>query len=247
MKKLFLLLVPLLLFAACSNDKEEAVNNITGEICSTLKQDNSPAGIMKAKDIYIKNFSSKFDLSKEEESEYLVKFRKCFANMGFTKEIKPFEQTIYGSAADYLTLKEKNLKIVLSNENAPAFSINMIFSGIKKYTDTAKLEIEGDIILLNNNKKALVKYNIYPVPDFYLTMQKGSGDFKFTAYLDAIWYPYGKNPFDTAAKYLSTIQKAEYYLLELNIKDKESKNKKNKEKNDQEILDNLQILSAPSN
>jgi len=43
------------------------------------------------------------------------------------------------------------------------------------------------------------------------------------------------------------MQKAKYYLLLLDIKGKGDKNKKNREENDQEILDNLQILSAPSN
>jgi len=248
MKTIYILILSLVMLAACSNDKEEAIENLTKQICNTLQKDNTPAGIQKAKEIYMNNFASKFDLTQKEQAEYLIKFRKCFANMGFSKQIKPLTKPVMGTVADYLTLKESNLLIALKNEQAPAFSVNMIFSGIKQYTDSNKLEVEGNITLFDNNKKKLVKYQIYPVPDFYLTMKKGSGDFKFTAYLDAIWYPYGKNPFDTAKTYLSMMQKAEYYKLLLEIKGKNQKNKKkNDDKKDEEILDNLQILSAPAN
>ncbi len=245
MKHLVIILFAVLLFTSCSDDKNSAIESISEKICSKLQDNPTSEGIKEAGDIFYNEFASKFTLNEKELSDYLVKLRPCFARMGFSKEIKPADNYFTGAVSKYLALKEDGLKIVLKNENAPAFSVDMIFTGIKKYLDSAKPEIKGKFILLDKDKNELAKYNIYPVPDFYLTLEKGSGDFKFTVYLDAIWYPYGEKPFDKAIEYLELMHKAEFYAIVLDFEG--NKKSKEDEDNDDEILDNLQILSAPSN
>ena len=245
MTKIIIIIFTLFAVISCSDEKDSAIENTKQRICEVLSQNPTPDGIHKAKTVWEKDFVQEYNLTADELPDYLVKLRKCFAGMNFKHEITPLNQALEGTVADYLKLKSENLQIILKNPEAPAFSINCTFTGIKKYTDSADFDIEGSLTLFDNTGKKLETYNVYPVPDFYLTMKKGSGDFKFTSYLDAIWYPYGKNPFDKAAAALNLMIKAKYYKIYLGIKGEKRKNGKEK-MNDDEILDNLQILSAPS-
>ena len=245
MKYFVLFVFSLFLVISCSDNKNETMENVKAKICSRLKDNPTPEGILQAGRLFENEFGSKYELSEKKLADYLVKLRPCFAEMGFTKEIKPMEEALQGEVSDYLALKKDVLKIVLKNVNAPAFSVDMEFTGLKKYTDSEKPEIGGSFVLFDKDKKELAKYNVYPVPDFYLTMEKGSGDFKFTVYLDAVWYPYGDKPFVKAAEYLQLMGNAEYYKMVLDLKN--SKKSKQEEEKDDEILDNLQILSAPNN
>jgi len=246
MTKILIMFITAFIAISCSNEKDSAIDRIQQKICSTLIESPTAEGIITAKGIWQNEFAKKFEITSKEQTDYLVKFRKCFASMGFKRNIKPLNQSITGTIADYLKLKNDNLQIVLKNEEAPAFSITCVFSGIKQYQDSTEFDVEGSLTLYDHSGKKIYKYNVYPVPDFYLTMKQGRGDFKFTAYLDAIWYPYDKNPFDKAAEAIIMMSKAEYYSFALGIKG-ENKDKNDEKMNDDEILDNLQILSAPAN
>jgi hypothetical protein len=245
MIRIFLLIFVVFAVISCSDEKNSAIEKTKQKICVLLNENPSPDGIKKAKAIWENDFVKKFNLNNNEKSAYLLKLRKCFTTKSFKKEIAPLDKPLSGTVAGFLKLRNDNLTILLKNPESPAFSINCTFSGIKKYTDSADFDIEGTLTIYNNNGKKLETYNIYPVPDFYLTMKQGSGNFKFTVYLDAIWYPYGKKPFDKAAGILTLITKAKYYKFELGIKD-ENKEKNDEKMNDDEILDNLQILSTPA-
>lgn len=246
MKSLLLVVLLTGFLVSCSNKEESAFEEVKSKICGTLQEDNSPEGIKKAGNIYKSEFSDLFELKEDEEAQYLTKLRSCFSDMGFKKQLRPYaDNPLSGSLSDYLKIQKTDVELILKNPEAPAFSIDFIFEGIAKRQDEKEYDIEGSISIYDSEKELLMTYNLYPVPDFYNTINRGNGDFKFTTYLDAVWYPYSKEPFEEALKYMMLMNEAEFYSVQLGVKgDEEKDKKKDDDKEYHEMLDNLEIMNA---
>lgn len=244
-----LFIISLFLLISCGNKKNEAANNVKDKICQILANDFNESKIIEAKKYFNSELTEKFNIDNQEVQKYLVMLRSCFANTGYTKQIKPLlDEPMTGSVSKYLKLKESVLLIELTNEAAPAFNVKIQFQAYAQRKDTADYEIGGSLVLFDEKKEELQSFSIYPVSDFYNSINAGKGDFRFTTYLDAIWYPYDAQPFDKAVEVLNLLNQAEYYRIILNIDGEENgQEKKDTDKQFHEMIDKLEIMTISPN
>jgi len=237
------------LLISCGNQKNEVANNVMDRICQIFTNDFNESKIIEAKEHFNSEFAEKFSIDNQGIKEYLVMLRPCFANTGYTKQIKPLlDEPMTGSVSKYLKLKESVLLIELTNEVAPAFNVKIQFETYSQRRDTGDYEIGGSLVLFDDNKEELENFSIYPVSDFYNSINAGKGDFRFTTYLDAIWYPYDAQPFDKAVEVFALFKRAEYYLIILNIAGEENEQeKKDTDKQFHEMIDKLEIMTIVPN
>lgn len=238
-----------LLLISCGNERNEAANSVKDKICQIFSNDFNESKIIEAKEYFNSEFTAKYNIDNQEIKEYLVLLRPCFANSGYTKQIKPLlDEPITGSVSKYLKLKESVLLLELTNEAAPAFNVKILFEAYSQRKDTGDYEIGGSLVLFDEKKEEIENFSIYPVSDFYNSINAGKGDFRFTAYLDAIWYPYDAQPFDKAVEVFALFKRAEYYLIILNVAGEENgQEKKDNDKQFHEMIDKLEIMTIAPN
>ena len=242
------ILLPLLtaLLSSCSSNKSDDLSQTVDKICLELKKSLTPQTLNNSGVIFKTEYLDKQKLQSGDLAEKYAAFRPCFGSLNYKIPILPENPNsiITGDMNQYFTIATPPTELILEGDAIPAFNIHFTFSVTKKLLDTIKLEINGNIYLLDENSNIVKSYNLYPTPDFYRFLKIGKGDFKYTAFLSPMWNPFDDNPFAKSAETLTQMLKVKKYRLEITSNKSIKKTKSEQEKTDQqdgEILDKLLI------
>ncbi len=230
---------------SCSSNKSDDLSQTVDKICLELKQSLTPQALNNSGVIFKTEYLNKQKLQSGDLAEKYAAFRPCFGSLNYKISVLPENPNsiITGDMNQYFTIGTPPTELILEGDAIPAFNIHFTFSVTKKLLDTIKLEINGNLHLLDENSNIVKSYNLYPTPDFYRFLKIGNGDFKYTAFLSPMWNPFDDNPFPKAAETLTQMLKVKKYRLEI-TSTKSIKTKSAREKIDQqdgEILDKLLI------